>query len=729
MSFPSFHYIYLDRDSSETVLQDTTDPTVSVGSNKILVCIAWPVHVDADCHAGCHAYGGGLGYGINITADNIVAGTVTSNEIAANTITAGNIAAGAIETDELAANAVIAAKIAANTITADKLNIGSPLIFNEADGLFLLNDHCEISPTVWTTLRRQAATLSGAFHQVQGRWLGTRALIIEEQTTNLVTNPSFELGEAGWTYNASVAAHAISTEQARVGDYSDKITMQVGANKSFYSNAVGVSAGVTWSASAWVYLTAGNLRIELYEVGTGALGVSDYATELGRWIRVTVTATDTNNAGNIYVLFSSSDGATVVYVDAVQCEGKPYPTSYCDGTLGTGYAWNGATHASTSVRTQTLCNLDAHIALVSNHNTLSFRVVAQMAYDSDADWPDNALFWGMKGADDNNRIRLTYEDADLKWKVYINGGIRVVSSAQSFSRGDWMDVVITLDFATDEYIVYVNGVEDGTDDTVLSAPVLTDWHLGSIFAGGQQANATYAEYAVFDNVLTAIEVAQMYNLQRPLVDGDPFEGPGIYIVDGRFKIASSTTGNRIEIDADEIAGYDSAGVKQFWVQASDGAGYFGGGECRLNEDGMQLIESSFASSHITWRKNTFAGQTLGEVYDDWGGGAADDNHLWLRSYEPIDGGDAKVSILAVPTVGGVAAAPSITLDSSGLIYVEFATFQVQGPLETTQTLKTLSDIAWNFGDVNAGATGAADRKIFVQIAGNWYTIKAINGLV
>ena len=60
-----------------------------------------------------------------ITANNIAANTITSVEIAAGTITANNIAAGTITGDLLAANTVTANNIAAGTITADKLAVGA----------------------------------------------------------------------------------------------------------------------------------------------------------------------------------------------------------------------------------------------------------------------------------------------------------------------------------------------------------------------------------------------------------------------------------------------------------------------------------------------------------------------------------------------------------------------------------------------------------------------------
>lgn len=61
---------------------------------------------------------------INVKANMIVDGSITSNKIAAGAITAGNIAAGAITTDRIAANSITSDKIVASGITADVIKGG-----------------------------------------------------------------------------------------------------------------------------------------------------------------------------------------------------------------------------------------------------------------------------------------------------------------------------------------------------------------------------------------------------------------------------------------------------------------------------------------------------------------------------------------------------------------------------------------------------------------------------
>ncbi|HUX77311.1 MAG TPA: hypothetical protein VMY40_11790, partial [Anaerolineae bacterium] len=86
-----------------------------------------------------------------------------------------------------------------NRIQANQLQIGE-FLYDTADGLLLLGPHCYLTPTEWRSLRGQSATMSGAFHQTQGMWLGTRGLIMEQGTVCMLKNPRL-----GGTYVAGLA--------------------------------------------------------------------------------------------------------------------------------------------------------------------------------------------------------------------------------------------------------------------------------------------------------------------------------------------------------------------------------------------------------------------------------------------------------------------------------------------------------------------------------------------
>jgi len=509
-----------------------------------------------------------------------------------------------------------------NRIQANQLQIGQSL-FNLTDGLLLLGPHSYISPTEWRSLRKRSATLSGAFHQEQGRWLGTRGVVVEEATTNLWVNPSFETNTTGWTNNGLDTWERITTDSVFGTCCGRMYELAIEGDESVTTDEIAVTTGLTYTMSAYIKKVesdgTGSIRI-VWRTAAHAFISSDISLfESGThgWKRYALTVTAPALAAYAALLVTPV-GATVgseieVLVDAVQFELKAYATSYCDGSLGSGYAWTGAAHASTSTRAATEVNLDAEINLITGNNTWSVRIVAQAPYDDDDDWSTTApQLFVIRGADVNNYVYIDYDTSADEFELYINNTIRV-NGASSFSAGDWLDIVATLDFTNDSYALYVNGQAIGTDTTSLSAPVVTQMNVGTWYDGTYHWDGAIAELALFDKVLTAAEVAQLYNLQRPLIDAGAMESPGIYILDGKFRIASSTTGNRIEITADEVAGYDSGGTKQFYLQASDGKAVAGAGAVTLDESGVRIACGTGTANYIQFRDGSV---TRGYVYQN-----------------------------------------------------------------------------------------------------------------
>jgi hypothetical protein len=94
-----------------------------------------------------------------ISTPKLAAGSVTSNEIAANTIAAGNIAAGAITTPKLAAGAVTSNEIAAGTIVAGNIAASTITGTQIAAGTITAN---KIASNTITANQIQAGTITSA---------------------------------------------------------------------------------------------------------------------------------------------------------------------------------------------------------------------------------------------------------------------------------------------------------------------------------------------------------------------------------------------------------------------------------------------------------------------------------------------------------------------------------------------------------------------------------------
>jgi hypothetical protein len=95
-------------------------------------------------------------------------------------------------------------------------------------------------------------------------------------------------------------------------------------------------------------------------------------------------------------------------VDAVQLEQKAYATSYCDGTIGTGYAWSGTANASASVRTKA----DIYTSSTNRLNAFRGSAAARFTRLVDTGAPQQILGLGYNTAgQDEMCIKVASNDA------------------------------------------------------------------------------------------------------------------------------------------------------------------------------------------------------------------------------------------------------------------------------------------------------------------------------
>jgi len=447
--------------------------------------------------------------------------------------------------------------------TAFSNAIGQPL-FSAADGLALWGPGCEISPTAWVSTRGQTATITGAFHQEAGAWTGTRGLVIERGTTNHVLNPIFENNVTdGWTLSGTGASRTRDTAVKAVGSASCRLTCAVGQTSQIYQNVTtAVPNGQTVAAQVLLRRT-GNYTADvlLYDTTNLATRASQSVTKIGDWERITLAWT--NNTGSnanirLWIRNRSRVVTEELWVDGCQVEiDMPTATSLCYGDRGSGYAWDTPTspHNSTSTRTVTVVSLPDVASLLSSRSTYSIRTVVQMPYAANVTWP-----WGTLNAlwaGDLTDVALYYNDDTDTFKLYIEGAARISSPVQTFAAGDVLDIVVTLDYASNLYYMYINGVLAGSYTGARSSPALTNFYLGCS-STNYAAGIVVDEFAVFGSVFTPDEVAALHLQRRPLIDAGATDLPGVYLEDGRFRLYSSQTGARTEIDVSGIRAYSAA---------------------------------------------------------------------------------------------------------------------------------------------------------------------------
>ncbi len=480
--------------------------------------------------------------------------------------------------DALIEGTVTTTKLAANTVTASRMLIG-PGVFRPDNGVLLFGQPPRLKRIsgipYWETAKGALGTFTGGLHPKTGPWIGSVGYQFELAATNKVTNPSFETNTTTWA-NDGTNTIARSTDQSRFGSYSLKCTYQDHANLAYYNPITLTAVAHTFSAWLWIPSNFDGTNIQLEFIGfvgiAGGGAVNADMAKRDRWQRVETTGTPAGGdlAGLLLIRTTGAPTAgRFIYVDGVQCEALGVATSYVDGTLGYGYVWTGAAHASTSTRAVSWLNLALRGGMVSDQDTLSFRVVCQAPYDHDATWLSgaNSYIWDLRGADDDNRIILRYNAPAETFEVFYNAAWRTVSAAQTFSAGDWLDIVVTIDYDAGTSKLYVNGALEDIDAAFTAPTAVVNWGVGSSYAGTLQSGWTIAEYAVFSDILTLDEVSDMYQMRAALVDFGADNTPGILL--------TSQNGDRMEITPSELAVWENS-VKAVW----------------LDEDGLSFQEDA-----------------------------------------------------------------------------------------------------------------------------------------
>lgn len=122
----------------------------------------------------------------------------------------------------------------------------------------------------------------------------------------------------------------------------------------------------------------------------------------------------------------------------------------------------------------------------------------------DDPWPagQNDTLFDLSDGTNNNRVFLYWDDGGETWNLYINGAVIITSDPQTFEAGDWLLIGFDVDFANDEYRLWVNGYVIGSATNLLAAPAgLTQWCIGADYSQSSQADFVIAEMLLLNRVM------------------------------------------------------------------------------------------------------------------------------------------------------------------------------------------------------------------------------------
>jgi murein DD-endopeptidase MepM/ murein hydrolase activator NlpD len=369
--------------------------------------------------------------------------------------------------------------------------ISGPLRFERSSG------------TVATSPLGTAAVVAATGAPTSGKIRDAEGLLVEEGTTNLITNPSFERGAEGWIADAPGNTFVVTpVESALVGKRSLRLDNSKGTAPAIFASRAGDGTVATWSIYARAIAVEGaGTAVPITAFSLGMAGRAARGHALGAtWQRFTYTGTSGGGSTEVQVVVPAG---AIIEVDGAQLEPKPYATSYTDGSLGSGYGWAGEPDASSSGRLATVVTLPLAGLVSAERGALSFWLT-----------PTGPLAEGATLFALGEHLTLTVAGttAALRWNGQALATVPWESGATHHYALTWQGG--TLTFLQDGKVAGQGAIAD------FALPAGTQLALGSGVTGNNVANVIVQDLAVWQGAPGA-------DIFALLAGGGQFLRPGV----------------------------------------------------------------------------------------------------------------------------------------------------------------------------------------------------------
>lgn len=329
-------------------------------------------------------------------------------------------------------------------------------------------------------------------------------LVIEEGTTNLITNPSFERGTEGWVVGTAPGSALVVTpvESALFGKNSLRLDNSKSSTPAILATTAGDGTLATWSVYARTIPveSAGTASPPTtFRLGFGDLAAQEYPLS-ATWQRFTYVGTSGGAATEAQIIVPAG---AIIEIDGAQLETKPYATSYTDGSLGPGYGWAGVANASVSGRLATVVTLPLDGLVTAERGAVSFWAT------SSAPSADGATIFAL-----GQWLTLTIagDNVLLRWDNQTIATMPWVPGTTHQYALTWQGGTVT--FLQDGQIIGQQHI------ATFALPTKTQLTLGSDMAGAHVANLTFQDLAVWQGAPDASTFAT-------LASGGQFLHPGV----------------------------------------------------------------------------------------------------------------------------------------------------------------------------------------------------------
>ena len=367
------------------------------------------------------------------------------------------------------------------------------------------------------SVKGQMPVMSGGVifrHGIDDNYGRTKALQMAQAVTNLWVNPSCETNTTG--YNVLAGSSLTRTYQySRYGSYCLKTVTAAGIGSGWQTPTglagMAVAAATSYVYSLFAFGTAGQvfaMEITWYNAAGVSIGtVTQNITLTTSWTRYTYTAVSPALTAFAAVSFYTTVAAVrTCYVDGVQFEAGTYPTPYCDGSLGTGHAWTGAAHASTSTRVAAQLTYSGATTIApSSSGTLSCWAYIDGTLAATTQWL--MLITGAAG----NEIGMYI----INGVLYGRWGTVPAISGGAITTGSFHHVAATYDGATLTLTLYIDGLAVVSGVTSGFTGPAGSFRVGQS-GGANSLNGFIDDLVVWDRCLTAAEILEIKDYGKAL---------------------------------------------------------------------------------------------------------------------------------------------------------------------------------------------------------------------
>jgi hypothetical protein len=307
-------------------------------------------------------------------------------------------------------------------------------------------------------------------------------ILLEPTSTNLITY-SEDFSQSAWVKQSNITP-TYNTTETLSPDGTYNATKFIGNG----SDGVFVQASVTGVITRSVYLKSVTSTVNVVLKDPVLTQTAKTLTLNETWQRYDLS--ESNQHGSLSGLWIDDIPSSGIYMWGAQIEALPYATSYIPSL--TGSTVTRATETATGAGSADLINstegvLYAEIAALANDG--NFREIT------------------LNDGSTNNVVEIRYKSTANQFQFIVrNGGAAVVSPSITLTNALEF-IKVAFSYKTDDYKMYVNGVEVATDTSGTMPSGLNnlsfDWGGSNPFYGKCKALAVFNE-ALSDSELTQL---------------------------------------------------------------------------------------------------------------------------------------------------------------------------------------------------------------------------------